>query len=266
MAGFLYFLPSLRGITATTAATILRERGLADAIDAPGPTRQSTHPDAGDGLVLAAEGHPDDLVGIWPDRQTWRRLPRPGAPDAPPVWIGYTNDARPGPDDLARPEQLDGHLVTLADGRPWLVPKARRWVGIDGGGSIQYATAVPRVSELDDAGAWQPGRIVDRFAPFWQIAADWLEHVGVAAAAAEEEAGEGETARLAFDFDGLHEAAVSALAINYRIGPLEVSMLGLLTTATPAAVLDAAADVPGYLQLLKKTAAAGGPSNNGPEG
>ena len=48
------------------------------------------------------------------------------------VWVGYWNDDKPTPGDLARTQQIDGHYVPT-DAGEWLVPLARQFQPIDGG-------------------------------------------------------------------------------------------------------------------------------------
>ena len=53
-------------------------------------------------------------------------------------------------------------------------------------------------------------------------------------------------------FDGLHHAAVQALAVNYVIGPAECDMLGLLTEEIAVKILDALIAAPTRAKLQKK--------------
>jgi len=233
MPAFLYFLP---GHTAKPSAPDLAAAGLAYAFDGPPHARHVAHgPDDRPGVVLAQADQVDLLdVGFWPDRQTWQKhLAAPGA------WIGrVAGDPPPGPADLARPQQLQGHLVTMADGGRWLAPVARGLA--DQEGTLAYYVALPQASTLDETGQWTAGDVLPRWGPLWAAALDWWDAKGGATVTDAEDGG----ARAVLDFSAAHEAAALALGANYRIGPAEASTLGLFTPAAVRQVLDALVDWP----------------------
>ena len=115
MASFLYWWP---GRDVMVSRSHAGEAGLAYAFDQEiACTLGYSGPDGGKGAVFAQGADPRiDL-----DNQTWRKIPKSPV-DA---WVGHDNRAKPGPDDLLRAQQIDGHLVKLLDGSQWLIPVAR---------------------------------------------------------------------------------------------------------------------------------------------
>jgi len=214
-------------------------------------------PDGGEGIIVAdADGVAAHQVGYYRDRQEWMEFgpallgPRPLTPDPrPPAdgwpWVGRYTDAPVLPEQLARPQHLRGHLVQLDDGQEWLIPVARAWTEEDG--DLRWFAALPQRITLDSEGHWKPSWVVKRYAALWDLAIRWHESQQAAAA----EAAPGQTSLLV-DFDGFVDAAVAALATNYRVGRAEVVLLGLLTVETARAILDALVDRPTLLKWLAK--------------
>jgi hypothetical protein len=140
---------------------------------------------------------------------------------------------------------LSGHLVTLGDGQRWRVPIAR---AIDAEAELlTYGNVLPRAVDVDDDGEWTPAGTVARYAPLWEIATSYW-HARVHA----EELDEG----IKFDFAGERDAALAALAANYRIGKAEVGLLGLFNDQAILQILDALIDMPTFEAWCKKKLAA----------
>ncbi len=59
------------------------------------------------------------MPAFYPDKQEWKCC------NGGKLWIGWTTDAPPRPEDLIRAEPTDGTLVRLADGHDWLVPRLK---------------------------------------------------------------------------------------------------------------------------------------------
>ncbi len=243
MAGFLYFLP---GADRAPGLDELDAAGLAYAFDRKPAARQVTAgPDRLAGWICADEGSvPIAQTGYYADRQTWRKIPGREA------WIGRYQDVPIAPEDLARPEQLGGHLVTLADGREWLVPVARG--AADEAGQLVWYNPLPHTSKLDDAGRWVRGDVVDRYRPLWELAVEWDNALASALAQTDDDAQDDDRVSLIIEFENVHPAAVRALAFNYRIGDCEADALGLLTEKLAAEVLGATVDLPTRLEIIKK--------------
>ena len=249
MNGFLYYLPDVSQAAADAAIAT----HLLHAID---PRRRTVRgvtggPDGGAGVIVADARI--DEVGYFRDRQTWHCM------IAEHVHVGhFTDRPLPGPADLARAKLLDGFDVTLADGNPWHVPVARAWADLDGE-TFLYRNNFPQRSRLDpETGQWVRGDVLPEYADLWQTAEAWWETRYAAAADAEaDETADAVTVR--FDFDDAHHRAVDALAANYRLGPVEVSLLGLLTESLVVEVLDVLIDQPTLIAWGKKKATAGRP-------
>ncbi|MGD8237840.1 MAG: hypothetical protein PVH68_04770 [Armatimonadota bacterium] len=221
MAHFVYFLPERTSITAEDLETLGIDDRFADlqqvqqtcTMRGPGDRRGALfrgHVDAGAGPALAYEA----------DAQTWR-----DAPDGEYA-VGYWTDDPPGPDDLFRAEPVDGHRVRLADGHQWLVPVARAFPG---------GTRLPERLMLGPDGG-----IVRRMLPEYVGLGRRAEKVWQVVSAQAQES----DADVTLDVEEGWSIAAEALAINYRLGAPEVSMLGLLTTTNLAPVLQALVDWP----------------------
>jgi len=241
MPGFLYYIPGLQAGLSLEAA---RAAGLAYALDGPiGSVGVRGGPDGGDGVLVAlAKSAAAEELSYHPDRQTWRKIP---ACDA---WVGLSTTHYPLSTDLARGKQLAGHEVVLGDDRPWLVPVARGWVEQDG--DLRWYHNLPQRSVLADDGRWSEGDVLPRYAPLWELAMRFEDARRAAVTLIDAPAGG--AVRVQFDFDGLHQAAVRCLQENYRIGPAEAALLGLLTADISREILEALIDLPTRLDWFKK--------------
>jgi len=225
----LYFFPNQgAGVDAAAFAAA----GLAHAWPEGKAHKRETQrgPNGSQGVIVAHQSTPMEQVTYNADKQTWRHVPKSDA------WCGFWTDQPPGPEQFARDELLDGHPVLLGDGNHWQVPKTRVW--IEENGQPVYAPQLPTRTTLDDDGNWQPGQVIAQYAELERVAVAWwdVRH--------EAEPDEDDPSRITFDFPGANDAALVALAANYRLGRNEVGMLGLFDNRTPAAVLDAVVDWP----------------------
>ena len=178
----------------------------------------------------AAQGHQ-------PDSQTWHR--HPGRDD---LWLGWPTDAVPGPSDLRRPSLVGGYRVRLADGAEWIVPVARR---VDG------STLLPQRMVWDGA-AWGPGDVLDRYADLYAAACRMWDALKTS---------DGPTVTLSEESD----LAAMALAVNFRVGPAEISALGLFDTQTHKTFVLSLLDWPALEELQKKTGPEPDTSDSGSE-
>jgi hypothetical protein len=247
--------------------------GLAHAFDRPPLERGNdrTGPGGIAGVCLSR----GDEVGFFPDRQTWLQFPSPPvapktrmddmAGDTPPptppprVWVGYWNDARPAPAELARPETLRGHAVRLRDGQVYQCPMA---IGFVDGDTPTQANVLPGTLTIDAAGQWTTGGIEERYKRLWALATEYWDELQGREPDANNE--------LKFQFAGgpLFDSALVALSANYRLTRAEVALLGLFDDQGYVAteILNALVDLPTYRQWLKKKAVtipAGSPSPAG---
>jgi hypothetical protein len=256
MSSFLYYLPAVATQAALPQA--IKERGLTYASETSRPQTRECHrgPDGHAGFVVTA-GESEQL-GYYPDKQTWRRIP--GTDPAAGAWLGWKSDAKPAPEDLLRKTPLDGHAVTLADERSWLAPIARAWLDDD---EPTFRVALPQRSVLKDDGSWDVGSVLPRYERLWSVAqAFWDRWNGAVDSAAEGAGEEAENVQAILTFDGLHEAAITALQANYRIGPAECDSLGILTELHCVSILQALIDWPAIQKWLKKKAASETPASS----
>jgi hypothetical protein len=226
MAGFLYFIPDVNGVDDAT----LKRVGLEHLLGAPRRFgRMDRGPAGGPGCLVDLATGPDAPALAWvADAQQWPECPNAG------FRIGFTKGAAPGPRDLQRADLIDGYPVTLADGNEWIVPLAR-----------VFATgrAVECRMRLGEGGRWVAAEAVERLVGVEAVASGiWagLEaqfQLNAELAAASKPLN---PVTISIDVD----AAISGLAVNYRIGKFEVSALGLFTPSIVKDVLLALVDWP----------------------
>ncbi len=222
MNGFLYFIEGKNTVTKAD----LEAAGLAYAFDGPFSFREAgTGPGAAGVVVGVGEN-----IGFYPDRQTW--LPIPGSPG---VFLGFEiAETKPKPADLARTEQIDGYVVELADGESWLVPVAR---------------CFPEGSMLPMAMTIGPdGKVVKEALPKFAAACRDAERLWDFFRSENGMLNEDETVE-PLDDSEMFALAAGVLALNYRVGPAEVSALRLLTTKNIKRILWCFVDAPGYLAV-----------------
>jgi hypothetical protein len=253
MAGFVYYLP---GASLPLGSEDIANAGLAYAFageKAPLKITTTAGPEGqGPGIVLAAHDYVAAKAG-YKDGQTWRRVPKTDA------WVGMYPDDRPGPDDLAAKQQVPGHYITLGDGNDWLIPVARA-VAPQDGRLVGYC-ALPHTIDCDDDGNWTAETVVVKYAPLWNIAERFLDSV-----LNSQEDGED-----IFNFQGMTDAALIALATNYRLGRAEVGLLGIFDVYNTLQLLGAVIDSPTSTEWIKKkaeqgtTASSAGPADSPPD-
>jgi hypothetical protein len=234
----LYYLPNRR--PADCKLDGINAAGLGYAFEkSPTPFPITSGPDHEAGVIVSA----DRDAGYFPQSQRWQKIP-PGCPghDAG-AWVGLPHHARVRPQDLARGQQLDGHLVRLADEQRWLVPVARKALPTDEQ-PLRYAVPLPKAIGVDEAGDWSENAILARYAPLWAIAKDFWNAIIVAEIADDDSA--------ALELRDVMDPAVFALQANYRISKVEVSMAALLTFEHALSVLRAVVDWPTLSTWMNK--------------
>lgn len=214
MAGFLYFRA---GDTRPITRDLIAKYGLGYAFTGGLTNRptSSTSPSGTPGLVFAdASRQEGQDVGYHPDRQTWRKLPR--VDGRPELWVGYWNEAKPGPLDLARLKQLRGVPVTLADGRDWDIPIVRRFDGIE----ATWKSELPAAWVCDDDGNLVPGSTPKAmYAHLWDLTTPIADAMLSIAGGESEEMP---------DQVAVGRAVVALLATNYALGAAEIELLELV--------------------------------------
>lgn len=253
MTGFLYFVPG-----SATRLDELRQLGLGYAFDAdPTPRGCQSGPGGANGVIVCDERSvPLEKLGYWPARQTWKKHP------IRDYWVGMYQEARPTPDDLARPEQIPGEWLKLDDGNKWLAPKARRWEEFDE--QLLWLCDLPKRLTLDDSGRWTLGEIKPRYERLWTLA--------MAYEAAMNEAivnnGAQPDGTVRFQFDAIDDLAVGCLQTNYRVSVVELDMLGVYDLEARQRIIDVLLDSATWNDWVKKKLAAaaqsGSASSSGP--
>lgn len=166
MAGLLYYRP---GASQKPDLKTLEAWSLGHAFDsAPAATKlQGSTPDGGSGLLMGDQKRLGDYaVGYYPAEQEWRQ--------GPDWWVGWYTAAQPGPDDLARAQQLPGYTLTMGDGNQWTLPLTRN---VDEAGNPQCA--LPAVLTMDASGNVGVGGPVAQYKHLWDATEwAWLAMVG----------------------------------------------------------------------------------------
>lgn len=248
---FLYFVPKRGRLDFEQVKKI----GLGYAFEKnPVPCGVDSGPDSQRGTVLAVS---DDGIGYYPDKQTWRKIPGLEC-DA---WVGVENDRLPHAEDLARDELVNGDWITDDRDDRWLAPKARRWGEFDG--DILWDYSLPRRLQLDENGDFVPGDLKPRYQKLWGLALDYLEAATLAMSIHPDE-----DKTLVFTFERINDLVFGALQLNYRIGPIEIDLLGIYDDEFRKAVIDALLDNRRCQELIKKkllmSEQTGGSSSSGP--
>lgn len=217
MARLVYFLAGVGTMSAARA----HQLGLGYALDGRGVAYvgMTCGPGGASGVLFGRSETP--LTN--PERLRWAPCP-----SRPRLHVGWDPGDPPGPRDLARRKQLQGHAVELADGNRWLVPVARH----PGGDS-----PLPRRLAWSGEG-WAQGEVIESRRALWEGACRAWENL----------TGDVREDGVMLVSDGA-ELAVMALSANYRVSQAEVSALGLLDTETSAEVLKALVDWPA-IELL----------------
>ncbi len=193
--------------------------GLADRFEnRPYAGNVGKGPDGGSGCFVAAEAAP----GYHGDNQEWHEFDR--------FWIGWRKDQRPTPEDLQRAEMLPGVPTLLGDGQAWVLPVVTqlpkawkiaggKWESADKPGMDHVRELAERIREgwertNEAAERWLRALEAFRVDPTESMQTE-AEAAGRNAAATMRDIGPG--------------IAVEILALNYRIGPEEVSAFGTLS-------------------------------------
>lgn len=222
MAGFLYFIPGVDKL----APAQLPGLGLGHVDAARGIMTGQVRggPGGSNGLLLKAnlaDGRREPAVMYKPDAQAWRK----GMDGL--YWVGSWNDRRPEPEDLARERFIAGERLKLLDGREWTVPICR---------SIVRGSTLPKRLVLgEDCRSWEMRDLPE----FAALCADAEQVFEAFRNAKREDDGSSE---LSIKQQDAVRICIAALGVNYRVGPVEVDQLGLLTTDGVWSILRAIVD------------------------
>lgn len=161
-------------------------------------------------------------VGYFPKQQTWHE--RPCGADC---WVGIDQEFPPTPAELLIPEQPRGHRVRLGDGQEYRVPILRSPFARDQMGRSQ----LPRAFGWDSRGQFVVTRkqsadeLWEKSAAVWDHFFDRENHPGI-------------------ELELVTDLAVRTLGMQYRIGPIEQQLLGLIDGDNWSQVCEALLDVP----------------------
>lgn len=288
MRRFLYYLPNRDQPGGQSEADRIRAAGLGERFGLFAADRPTLEPPTNFARQAVARG-PDGQAGLLvsptqgggciyaPDAQSWI--------DCGGWWLGWNIGDRPTPRDLERADPIRGQALPLGDGQLWtipvarLLPQIRRW---DPAHQAFGAARDPRydwlwtLTETLRARWWDP---LDAADMPWR-AAGALYHARVAALQqapeTEQKAAEKELADALATIERLYEArraaaaaidpvdTVAVLAVNYRVGPEEVSALDLLRIdpatglSTDGMILDVLVDGDGIRAARQKKTAPDG--------
>ena len=246
MSQFLYYLPGLQAghEHAIAEAGLLYALTKTDQFDLS--WRGCKGPDGGSGQLVTCGPtgtQTDDpgTFGYFPDRQVWESCERGR------FWLGFDSADPPGPGDLVKPRIIGGYRVKLDDDREWVMPLVRR---------ADLSTELPQAMVLDP----ESGEV--KYRPLPDYAAITVDAERVWQQLRHEDAEyvrEQETLPNEVftpqpgpldDLADWFRIATRALALNYRVGPWEVSALKLISTSTVREAVGAIIDLPAINAMI----------------
>lgn len=218
----IYFIPDCDREDRPTLTAL----GFYDRLEGLACRPTTAGPDGRAGLLVASScGPPASRPSLVEEiERTWVAA-RPGGDRAEPLWYLALDPAgRPSPEDLlrtdGRAEVLHRRPVILGDGQTWQIPVAAR---PDDRGAL--GSTLPARCGLDAEGR-RTWAVEDRWACLWTMA------LRVAVDVATPVGQDRQAEPLTLD-EGLAILA-EALAATYRLGPVEVALLGLYSESTSA--------------------------------
>ncbi len=260
MAGLLYYVPGHSGqMTSGDACKLglahafghLKDEGLrCNGVYNNGPDVKDGG--SGAGTVIADPSFAGKL-GVYLDRQAWRKVPGSSA------YVGYYTDDPPKPQDLLRSQVIPGRVVLLGDDQQWMAPIARGVLGSED--ELVYHCPLPTATTIGDDGEWGRGSIMPKYLPLWEAATRVWNAISAECLAAP---GNSDTERdVSIDCAGGNDAAMLAIATNYRVGKAEVALLGLFNSQAVSGILLTLVDWQTIASWTEKKTATGGSSTGG---
>jgi len=215
-------------------------------------------PDGSAGLILANRPHAGRL-GYFPTEQTWG--PIPGSD----CYVGFAAASLPlhpaaplpVPSPFARANELAGKNVADSLGNLWHIPFAMNYLEL--GEGLWPVPQLPQRLTLGEGGQWVRGQVMPAYAQLWQLVSDYGQALAEAVIAVQAEDEQRES--FVFSFDRLDDLAIAALQVNYRLGPVELDLLGIYDETFRQEVIDTVRGMPLLAALKKKQAPAGGSSS-----
>lgn len=190
------------------------------------------------GWIIGIGDWPAEAIGFYRDRQNW--APMGPTDNGPQIWVGRNDDAVLDPNKLARSTMLEGHPVELGDGTTWIAAVAR---GFDAETSNWY-TPLPKSLTYDPTtNRWKPKQVAKEYRRFLELAISYAEAHDTAVADGQK----------TFEFEAIDELAILALQVNYRIGPVELSLFeDVYTVPARNALVGVALDFPTITRWVQK--------------
>ena len=233
MTAPIYFIPNskLEDLKAREARTLERAWLTSIFNDAPDASTsffqlKGSGPGGFQGCIAATWGEEaPSRLGYYEQHQEWQPVG-----DGTRLWIGLDPNEPPTPKDLARPKQLPGYKIDLADGKQWLIP-TYRLVNGDYGLPFDFYRAGNEIVR----------EVKPRFADKWEQAGEvWSAFMGEAKFSEE----------MALDY------STEALGVNYRYDANLHARLRLFDSTNWEDLLGATVDLPRVIEALaaqKKT-------------
>lgn len=245
---FIYFIPDGKlsqtgrnGLKETIAAcgldATLPEGALTQAMVNSGPFWNSS------GLLFSAArpGAGDPAAPKYvADKQHWIKTPTHA--------VGYWIDNPPAPTDLSRSPMIPGYAWTDDAGNAWRIPLARTAKG---------GTEFPQILGLDEAGA-MIRKPKERYASLCAFAQEHFERLSGLFDTGKDD--------YTMNWERHFRVAAEALAVNYHVGPYELTALGCVDEVGVGAICALLCDVPGLMQMLEAKAEAEKKTNSAETG
>lgn len=230
---FLYFVGEGGDRSAIDYADVSAVRGCSRG---PGDQR---------GNVIAKAGL-GDRIGYFKEKQVWRPIPH----TEKRIWVGMYEDSPPREEQLRRPLQLTYDELEL-QGQRWRIPIARSFVEVDDN-QIAPVNRLSSYFAVNEDGEWTFGDVEEQFEPLWSVGFRYWDHLhGVLVNETTSDEEQKVDVEPIDDFD-LAEMAAVALQANYRLGPVECSMLKLLSVHSVSQILNIVIDLKVWETLAKK--------------
>lgn len=204
MAAFIYFV---EGVTKP------QDAGLGYAFDeSPPKTECKSGPDGKSGWLHSTD---PDCLRYLPDSQEWTRI-------SDSVYVGRDKNATIVPYGLIRKDVVPGEDILLADDNAWHVPRLRVFMGEHG-----FQTVFPRRLKRKD-GEWVLGEVLALHEEADKLGSELLEKMMTL----HNDGNDPDVQQVIVREDEAADYATRLLAMNYRVGPEELGMLGCLATST----------------------------------
>ena len=187
------------------------------------PSKEGTSP-SGHGYLLTDDARLQPLQPtIRPDEQVWRKMPpRKGCPT---IWVGCYSEKMPSPSSLVRKNPLGGIEIELADKNRWMVPLVQVYDD-----NVDVVSRLPSHIDLDDEGKVVRGKVIEKHRALASTCESFFDSWSLSAIPAIQEGMD----EWSWQYEPAEvvNQAVTVLGANYRIGLVEVVMLGLFTLGT----------------------------------